>query len=116
MKDVATISYIHSDKSHLLYFFSTSNPTKTSILREQMIANASRPKHVQILDLDSESPSKRRKKPLELQIKENQIEHQKLVIESQRSKLKKQQREIEDLKKMTNQIDKGECLLLSKHK
>ena len=90
-------------------FFSTSNPTKTSILREQMIANASRPKHVQILDLDSESPSKRRKKPLELQIKENQIEHQKLVIESQRSKLKKQQREIEDLKKMTNQIDKGEC-------
>ena len=82
-----------------------------------MIANASRPKHVQILDLDSESPSKRRKKPLELQIKENQIEHQKLVIESQRSKLKKQQREIEDLKKMTNQIDKGECChLLSKHK
>ena len=57
-----------------------------------------------------ESPSRvaRKKKPLELQIRENQIEHQKLVIESQRSRLKQQQREISDLKKMSNQIDQGE--------
>ena len=54
-----------------------------------------------------DSPSRRKRKPLELQIKENQIEHQKLVIESQRSRLKQQQREIEDLKKMTNQLDQG---------
>ena len=68
-----------------------------------MIAGANRVPTVP----DSPSKITRKKKPLDLQIRENQIEHQKLVIESQRSRLKQQQREIEDLKKMTTQLDQG---------
>ena len=77
------------------------NPTKTTILREKLLQG---PK-ANIPELEEEA--KRRRKPLQLAIKENQIEHQKLVIESQRSRLKQQQRQIDDLKKMNDQMDKG---------